>query len=895
MRRKIELYIEGRMADIDEQGIILYNYAFTELQTPSVVKNSFSKSVTLPGTPTNASIFGHYHRLDRAAGSGFDAGKKTPFAIYDDAGQILESGYIKLNAVVTKASIVTGYKVTFYGGLGAFFYNLSYGASGNKLTLADLDYNNMHLEEFPINATTIRAAWSRLRSHDQSQGIADQWDIINFAPAYNGIPTSKFSANKAVIDTVACGLPATVVDGTDTYNDKDGLTLLNMAQSHDEWATKDLRSYMQRPVISMKAFLEACVDFAYYLGTRLDISAVPAALYTNVWKTLPMIPGLGTFKQVTGDGEITYTRNQEDGEYIAQLSVSGVPQGASQRARISVVANFNNPQGSPMPNATMWSYTESGGLAVNHRMLTFVQCVAVDGNARIAGSEVKVLCGWTSRSGQALAEAVGFTPWAAAAFEDPMAFSLGSATYNDYKINQALAFELLSADASAYRIYFATYILTTHGTGDYEALYGYERVGFGGYNQSAYIEADSYSLESYTGSVYYETSSDARSGAIVDPLVLLQSDHTPAEYLISFCKMHGLIFDYNPGTKTVKVMPRNSWFLTDTPLDLSGRIDRSQAITIEPMVLQSKWYEMAATLQESAFAAEYETVYGQKYGSQRINTGYDLDTAVVNLMDGLAYKGAVTILDHSAYWNLIEDDGLAMPSVFVDKGNTYTLWTGTDKTKEFQVPCPPASAQITYYNDIEGYDMSNAAKLEFRDADGKALDGTDVLCRYIGSKQYEGFCVTDDTAAMLVMNNGTPCWDLTVQEGHSEYIPIFNRYNDLGASPYKVVQSLDFGIPREMDWPGVSFDQTKGSIYLRYWRAYLGDLLNANTKVMKCKVDLLGLQVGPELLRHLFWYEGSLWVLNKITNHSLTTWDTTDCEFVQVQNPANYTNGQILD
>ena len=35
------------------------------------------------------------------------------------------------------------------------------------------------------------------------------------------------------------------------------------------------------------------------------------------------------------------------------------------------------------------------------------------------------------------------------------------------------------------------------------------------------------------------------------------------------------------------------------------------------------------------------------------------------------------------------------------------------------------------------------------------------------------------------------------------------------------------------------------------------------------------------------------WVLNKISNYSLTTWDPTECEFVQVRDISNYTSGQI--
>lgn len=70
------------------------------------------------------------------------------------------------------------------------------------------------------------------------------------------------------------------------------------------------------------------------------------------------------------------------------------------------------------------------------------------------------------------------------------------------------------------------------------------------------------------------------------------------------------------------------------------------------------------------------------------------------------------------------------------------------------------------------------------------------------------------------------------------------------------------------------------------------DRYDVDTTVLRCKVNLGGMQVGQNLLRNFYWFDNSWWVLNKISNHSLTTYDLTDCEFVRVQDKDNYTNGQ---
>ena len=122
-------------------------------------------------------------------------------------------------------------------------------------------------------------------------------------------------------------------------------------------------------------------------------------------------------------------------------------------------------------------------------------------------------------------------------------------------------------------------------------------------------------------------------------------------------------------------------------------------------------------------------------------------------------------------------------------------------------------------------------------------------------------------------------------------MPIFQRYNY--GSFHTIQDSLDFGIPRQLDIPNVNYPEGC-TIYERGWKKYLSDRYDANTKVMTCKVDFSGIQVGQDLLRKFYWYDGALWVLNKIVNHSLTTYGPTECEFVQVQDMSNYTNGQNL-
>ena len=179
MRRRISLYVGGVRADLADDGLVLLNAAITDLTNPTIVKNSYTHAFDLPRTPFNESIFGHSGRLDRNAGGGgtgpdFNASKKLPFNIYTAAGQIIVSGYCKLDKVTP-----TAFSVTLYGGLGDFIYGLSYDSAGEKRSLASLDYGEDL--DFTINKTAVADAWARLGGDTTKPA---KWDIINFAPCY---------------------------------------------------------------------------------------------------------------------------------------------------------------------------------------------------------------------------------------------------------------------------------------------------------------------------------------------------------------------------------------------------------------------------------------------------------------------------------------------------------------------------------------------------------------------------------------------------------------------------------------------------------------------------------------------------------------------------------------
>ena len=92
-----ELYINGNKVDFESAGIsILFQKQRTDYTNPTIVKNSFTKTIKLPGTKVNNSIFNEIWKLDRVQWSNaFNASKRTPFILINNGKQsIFKSCFI---------------------------------------------------------------------------------------------------------------------------------------------------------------------------------------------------------------------------------------------------------------------------------------------------------------------------------------------------------------------------------------------------------------------------------------------------------------------------------------------------------------------------------------------------------------------------------------------------------------------------------------------------------------------------------------------------------------------------------------------------------------------------------------------------------------------------------
>ena len=289
------LYIKGKYVDVEDDQLFLFTYSNTSVESPEAIKNNYSKTITLNGTPNNNKLFDELYLVDSVINR-FDTSKREPFELYDN-GNLIESGYVKLNAIKYEKNNPS-YDVTLYGMLGDFFYKLAYKDDSNdvELSLKDLKYDYKRMPEllgqgldaptqdvdslsedvdetktlFYWNADFIWNSWL-MQFTDKYPHQNECWeDFVTAAPVYSGY--NEDFDNDVVVTNMnyppkyADIMPKTMNNGTDTYSTKQNYAKIKADREMDQWEIRDLRSSAQRPAIKLDKLFKKIVDYSKQNG-----------------------------------------------------------------------------------------------------------------------------------------------------------------------------------------------------------------------------------------------------------------------------------------------------------------------------------------------------------------------------------------------------------------------------------------------------------------------------------------------------------------------------------------------------------------------------------------------------------------------------------------------------
>lgn len=859
MRNKIQLYIGGERADLDNGSFLLLNYTQEELSNPTIVRNSFSKQITLKGTPQNNKIFGGIFRNDRVTQYGggetgvyFDPTRKTSFRILNETGEILEEGYIKLDKVKQMPKSVE-YICTLYGSLGSFIYGLSYDSQGNKRTLADLDFGETL--DFTINRDTVLEAWQRI-GYDSTK--PPKWDIINFIPGYDGLPPSPFDANKCLVNTLLTGLKT-----QDGEYKALGPTIVTLNEKVTGNAARDFRSYLQKPCIKMSAIINAICDPSNNGGWTVNKDAGffdgSNPYWNDAWMTLPSLNDLNIDSAET-------TNTQEMTSMNTLLPIVGG--GGAGLYKVTVQADpFASMMGLPEFNYKLWFKNAIGRIC---NMLVFTvslydnsQNVISSATYRITTDGIDVSSNYPQPD--FTFDHINGQGYLVDANDVPVKFPLfvegqGAAYYKVEMTQESYVWGSASFNPGVWS-----------GT--------MWQIGEADYTNGYYFDPRMYSADVEVTGV---STSSVRTGAVITKATLLGGGHTPADYLLSYCKIFGLQLVCRSGEKVIDIVWRKN-FYTSAVTDINGRIDRGQGVEKVPFAFDARWY-LFGNDAKGEFAEYHKSRYNRPFGQYRVNTGYEFDAQEKQMTKDIVFGNLCSVMEASPYFCQLVRNGHNVPAVYL-AGGTYLLYNGSE-TKSMDLPYL-SDAVKTWDN--PSYPMHDSVeRLQIHGEQDAHINERDTLVFFTGMDTITGkrISLTDDTERMLVLNGNNPCWmPLYDSDWFITRMPHFSRYKISAGSIY---YQMDWGDPNEVQIPGVSI-AADSNIFDQYWKKYIADRYDDDSVVATCYVDFRGMQVGRSLFKQFYAFDNAIWALNKIIDHSLTTSGCTKCEFVKVQDTTNYT------
>lgn len=823
--------------------------------------------------------------------------------------------------------------------------------------------------DFVIDKDEVVGSWIDLGRDNDQTWTEQRHQVINFAPCYNGKP-KNFSTNKVVLNMNTTRFQPRKQEDGQTYSTIGGYALGELVDDIDEWGMRDLRSWCQRPVIRMKKIIEACcapinnsglpgnTEGGYRVNLDEEWFNKSNDYYENTWLTLPTLDSIayeassGISGTLTiGQGSTGGTIGQESQPLvntwdtilldIDEAEINSAEISFKLQLALDPTTGTVLTMGVDYIKPTLYMNYMNGYTPISkYGGAFFVQLVGYNNYGRaVAGSDVLYITSLigVKRGGIEGRETIPIYPkYSQFTMYNPEYKSneIGYKEYhtafvkasgNNYVSEDNFILKIKPTDSKFNSVKLvitkATYYMDCYSNGTAYAYSNRNRFMFWEDNRERPMAAWGVidSMSPILTNMLYDADGNAVSSkftagkfssmgsyASITKSALLDTKYTPADYLLSYCKMFGLYLIKHPESNTIDILTRKNFYKRHSVTNIEDIIDYKREWEITPITFNSKYYDFTPSVVEGEFAKDYSATTNVTFGMQRVDTGYDFNSDANVVTDKLAFKSCVEGIEKSPYYSVTDNGSVVMSEqLWMCNGFKYTLY-GTGET----TTTVSATTKELKLRSINGngnrlfYDFT--PKAQFRNGDS-GVNGENVLLMYNGKKNTQeqnpkfSYYVTDDLIFMNNYNGGNACWLYTaseLDEGGERIayevneLPVFERYKTANASS-DIVMSLDFGTPRQLYVP--DYNETgDDTVYARCWKSYFEDMYDIDNKILKCYIRIKEVP-NPEMFRKFYWFQNTIWRLNSITNWVPGRLEPTQVEFLKVKDLNNYTTNKLAD
>ena len=867
---RVELHIQGSNGHFErlelEDGVNLeFNINFGDLTNPTTTKIPFSTQVNVPMTPDNNRIFSNIWRLDHSIQS-FNPLKRVAFRLYIDSN-LYEIGYIKLETVDKT------YNIRLFGGLGDYFYTMS------NIKIRDLDWSEL---EHYVDRKQVERSFSDSQNNRGVSNLNGNYigDKLKYALTYQG-KYDDFD-NKSIATNDSNG--AKVIEEVKWLYGNKTFQSVDLKEHHRTGEMRsgseyygEFRSYYQRPALRVQYIFDKILDRMTKEGWKTNLDSSFFNITNPYWNDTWVIK-----KQYKVDGSKGIGVNIEIPRINEQLDIEGAGYNYSgnyvpgKKGGFELKVDSGHKAYITMPlkiSKSTWDTTNPLDIRAIIKFRALVTEPTTEGftehtmkkRADDFNMYAKCYIQHTNKANGRVSRVY---------LKDIDSVNNLTIKFNDDGKNNNSVKNINSKYNNITKDHTTYYVSSERDNQEF----GFEGSGIiSSNNLDATFENNKFDIVfEVWGTTYWRRVSHGwytnygtrfdllggtevsvnskgednatRSSRLIKAENIFQDDKSCFEFLTSYCKMFGLMFDKDPVRKEVNILTRPTFFQGLNMVNWSEKMDRKEPYELTPVPFEYRYGVFKYNDKKTKYEEDYLSKTGNSYGSLKFDNGLEHTDVRKDYIEKIIFDNAVKLTEKSQYYLGRSEDLLA----------------------------------------------DNKSLFHLENNSGSKVDADYILCFFAGNQSVrKRFIITDDTEDMLV--NGY-CWtDRAEAATKADTYPKFTREIGQGEHTY----SLKFGRPQlaydEDDLvashtsPYIGYE----TIYRRFWSDFINGRFDQNNKVLKAKFNINSIDI-IDIFRKFVRIDNTLWVVDKVSNFSPLNNNLTDVELIKVKDINNFVK-QHLD
>lgn len=838
------LYIEGLEVELDKSVQFSLNRQFEDLSNPTNIINTWSKTVSIPFTENNNTIFGNIYNTNRIIiesstnnyGIYFNPTKKINFRL-DWNNNVLMQGYAKMNNV----TVLQGkgyYNLTLYGELGRVFSEMKKITFDTSTTDTNYLIDGSQYVDENITRELVYSTWTTPQQTitlDNSQFT----DIIGFAPnnsfsddfdyeSYQD-STNSFKKFSDVLKELS-GWESTVGINPETIL-KNGLLPRQIGE---------FRSYYQIPYIYFnklfqifQAKAESITGYKFNLDSNWFVSTNP--YWGNLIYTLQPFnvkngeDYLNSYGSMAAYADTTYgdrwgywqslfnTQQTRTFHFTTNSETIPIKTESTTFSRFNFTDDVSKMIFNMNIDFELSPGNNSNYMNTNNALLVDLQMVGSNGTIQDRKFLIRRTGSTITEDGYQTVDIEGHTTnitsssYRACLFTLNPAFSASKSEFGNY-----VSFKVVS------RWYDNSFPFDASSSATAGVWYRCT-IGSSGYNGSMSVDVRK---------GYY------RSGGHFTLNDLWNKEYNLFDEIIKYCKIYRIFIDVDDINKIVYFKPYSTYFTDYNILNWADKVDYSKDFIVQPVVFDDKYILFNYEDDKTKLGEKYRDTYGVNYGEKRLISNFNFNNNTKKLFDKI--QTSIVNTDTCLSWTTLYDRRTIkyyLPSeTFIyskDKDNKYI-----NKFGSYYFCTGLANFDTTNY--MRGVSIS---------------DDTDF------QQSYENFAYSQQQNSLDV----------------ATYPNITTSFNN---------KLCLFNTPSEK----YSYNETIGgtSIYNGIWKKYIEERYDVQNKLVTCYIRLTPIDYINFKWSNFIIIDKQLYIVNKIYDYDITSTYPTKVDLITIQNLSNY-------